>query len=423
MKVTKPVRVMHAANLQLDCPLRSAGALNDDVREIVELATITAFDRIITKCLEKDVDALLITGNSFDASYPSLAAEVALRDGFGRLAERQIPVFLSPGRLDPAAAWQEIPRLPENVHLILESDDAPLDLTDHGRLLATLLPVTAETTIEPDELTHLLGDRSDSQGSRPLVIGMLIPDRSFEKRERARLTTTRFAALDWLACPAGTDTDSLPLIDGHVLIQASPQGMSSTETGSHGATLLEVDAQRKTRRTPISAAPVRWETLVQLVDHVNSRDDLLERMIAQLERLPLIEGEEVRIIDWKLDREASDTKGWETEAVAAEIASALTELTDQPDGLRYVHRVRPVDLDLTIIEPAHREVLTEYLLALERRAPTNPAAYSKWIKEARVDEVLKSTRWEDWAEAIPTEKVTQLAQQLGWKWCSSIGKK
>ena len=199
--------------------------------------------------------------------------------------------------------------------------------------------------------------------------------------------------------------------------------MSSIETGSHGATVLEVDAQRQTRRTAMAAAPVRWETIVQLVDHVNSRDDLLERMIAQLERLPLIEGEEVRIIDWKLDRQASDTKGWETEAVATEIASALTELTDQPDGLRYVHRVRPVDLDLTIIEPAHREVLTEYLLALERRAPTNPAAYSKWIKEARVDEVLKSTRWEDWAEAIPTEQVTQLAQQLGWKWCSSIGKK
>ncbi|WP_397571305.1 exonuclease SbcCD subunit D [Schlesneria sp. T3-172] len=421
--MTKPLRLIHAANLQLDCPLRGPGTLNEDVREIVELATITAFDRIIAKCLEKDVEGLLITGNTFDAGYPSLAAEVALREGFTRLAERQIPVFVTPGRMDPATAWQEIPTLPENVNLLLEPREAPVELIDKGRLLALLLPVTPETSIEPEELTRLLGDRGDPQSGRPLVVGMLISDRSTDRRDRPRPSTTRFAALDCLLCPAGTDTESLPLIDGHVLAQAAPQGMSASETGIRGVTLLEVDGQKKTKQIAIPTAPVRWESLVQLVDHVNSRDDLLERMVAQLERLPLIEGENVRIIDWKLDRESGDARGWETDAMAADLASALTELTDQYEGLRYVHRVRPLELDLTIIEPAHREVLTEYLLALERRAPANPQAFSRWITEARVEEVLKSTRWEEWAEAIPTEQVTQLAQQLGWKWCSNIGKK
>ena len=65
----KPLRLLHAANLQLDCPLRGIGSIRDDIREIVDSATLTAFERIVTTSLEKDVDALVITGNTFDASW------------------------------------------------------------------------------------------------------------------------------------------------------------------------------------------------------------------------------------------------------------------------------------------------------------------------------------------------------------------
>ena len=30
----KPLRLLHAANLQLDCPLRGTGSISDDVREV-----------------------------------------------------------------------------------------------------------------------------------------------------------------------------------------------------------------------------------------------------------------------------------------------------------------------------------------------------------------------------------------------------
>ena len=419
----KPLRFLHAANLQLDCPLRSTGPLSDEIREIVEAATLTAFERVVTTSLEKNVDALLVTGNTFDASYPSLAAEVAMREGFGRLAERQIPVFITPGQLDPASAWLELPRLPDNVTVFLDPTETPVDLTEHGHLLATLLPVTAETSIEPEELSNILGGRTNAKGDRPFVIGLLLTDRSAERSERLKLNPTRFAALDWLVCPAGTDTDSLPLTDGHVHTQASSQGMIASETGAHGITLLEVDAHRKTKRTSIPLAPVRWERIAQLIDNIKGRDDLLERMLAQLEKLPDSKGELVRIIDWQLDRTSGEAQGWETDAAASELADALTEFSDQPDGLRYVHRVHPLEPDLTLIEPAHREILTEYLLALDRHVPTNRGIFAKWLADSRVGDVLKAGCWEQWTEAITPEQVMDRAQQLGWKWFATIGKK
>ena len=418
----KPLRLLHAANLQLDCPLRGTGSISDDVREVAETATLTAFERIVATSLEKDVDALVITGNTFDASYPSLAAEVALRDGFSRLAERQVPVFIVPGRIDPGSAWQEMPPLPKNVTVFLDPNETPIDLTDHGHLLATILPVTAETSIDPEELAYIQGGRTSAMGDRPFMVGLLLTDRVVEKQERPRLSAARFAALDWLLCPAGADTDSLPLTDGHIFTQTAPQGMSPSETGTHGVTLLEVDSSRKTKKTVISLAPVRWERLNQSVDNINSQEELVDRMVAQLERLPLLKGEALRIIEWQLNRSSSDTLGWATEVAANELSVALTELSDHPDGLRYLHRIHPVELDLSLIEPAHREVLTEYLLALERRGSVDQRAFSKWLSDAHAGEVLKSGHWEQWTQSIPPGQVTGRAKQLGWNWFSTIGK-
>ena len=44
----KPLRLLHAANLQLDCPLQHVAGLHDDARDIIDIATLTAFDRLVS---------------------------------------------------------------------------------------------------------------------------------------------------------------------------------------------------------------------------------------------------------------------------------------------------------------------------------------------------------------------------------------
>lgn len=414
----KPLCFLHAANLQLDCPLLGTGLLNDDIRDIVDVATLTAFDRLITASIDKDVDALFITGNTFDANSPSLAAEVALREGFQRLADRHIPVFVTPGPLDPAAAWHDIPRFPDNVTVFTELDEESVNLTDHNQPFATVLPVATDGSFEvqPNLRVHVHHDR-------PFVIGLALSDREAPKKEKQKNRPPGAIALDWLLAPSGVIQDSTQIAEGILHLQHAAQGLNHAETGVLGATLQEVDSQRRTRRTSVPLAPVRWERLTQSIDGIRGRDDLLERMISQLERLPHFKGEQARIIEWKLDRASGDAHGWELESSAKELAESLTELSDQPDGLRYVHRVHPLDPDLTLIEPAHREVLTEFLLALERRPASNSTIVAKWLADARLGNVLKPGSWEHWTESLSARQVTERAQQLGWKWFASIGKK
>lgn len=416
------VRFLHAADLRLDCPLRDVGQLHDEVREIVDGATLIAFDRLITTAIDRDVDALLITGNTFDADYASLAAEVAMRDGFDRLAERHVPVFIVPGRMDPASAWLELPRLPKNVTVFTDVSDEPVDLTDHGQVMATLIPVNAEASVEPVELMNILDGRKGSSDPRPFVIGMLLGNRVDDRKSRKKKDSA-FAALDWLACPAGMDNDALPLTDGQVHSQSTSQGLSLDETGARGAAFVEIDSARRAKTTQIPLAPVRFERLVQSIDRIKNRDDMLEQMLAQIERLPHVKGELVRVVDWKLDRTNGEANGWESDDVVDELTTALLELSDQPDGLRYIHRVHAIEPDLTLIESGHREVLTEFLLALERRAPADRSVFEKWLADAKVEQILKSGRWESWAQSISQAEVTERAQQLGWKWFATIGKK
>jgi exonuclease SbcD len=416
----KPLRLLHAANLRLDCPLQQFGTWSDEIRDLMESATLLAFDRLVSLAIERDVDALLITGNTFDSFVASLAAEVALRSGFERLNERDIPVFVTPGPLDPIAAWNDLPSLPENVTILANPDEPPIDLTDRGRVIATIVPVTADSTVDPHELDNILASRSGQGTERSFVIGMALPMNEPLPANAA----ARYSALDWLACASGDNFAAhLPLTDGTENPQDGPQGLSINEAGPRGATLLEVDSQRRVKQSLIPLSPIRWEQITQSLDRVSSRDDLLERMLSAVERLSTPPGELMRIIHWKLDRTTGETRGWEMESAIQELAAALTELTDQSNGLRYIHQIQPLEPDLSLIEPAHRELLTEYLLALDRRSPVEHAAMEKWLSDARLNEVLKTNRWEMWADSVDPETVAERAQQLGWQWFATIGKR
>ena len=88
------------------------------VASIVQDATFAAFRRVIAAAVDSQVDFVLLAGNSFVEAEQSLAARLALLDGFAELAGNDIRVFILPGPLDPIAAWRQIPDLPENVTLL-----------------------------------------------------------------------------------------------------------------------------------------------------------------------------------------------------------------------------------------------------------------------------------------------------------------
>ena len=62
----QPVRFLHASAARIDHQLHQLAPLPDELRAVVERATLTAFERLIAAAIEHSVDFVLLTGDTFD---------------------------------------------------------------------------------------------------------------------------------------------------------------------------------------------------------------------------------------------------------------------------------------------------------------------------------------------------------------------
>lgn len=414
---TTMVKFLHADSVQLDMPLRGVGKLPRDAVDLVASATLIAWERLIDAAVTHGVDALLLTGDTFDAASESLAADVALRQGFERLLEHEIPVFVVPGRLDPVSAWQQIPALPENVTYFDSPWDAAVDLTDHGRLLARLLPVSSATDVSPPELQRLQAQAKSARDAGSISVGLLwhAHDPDMEEEQPAA-DERRFAALNLLCCGSDVDDVYLPITDGVVHRQSAPQGMTIDEIGPRGAMLLQFDAQRQLSRRLIALGPVRRERLTVQLETARHRDELCEQMLAQLEDMPSLPGEQMRLIRWSFAGPAAARKRLAfEESAAAEVLETLTGLTDQPGGLRYLHEAVPLWQDQAVSAELG-ELWREYLELFDDLPPLTHDELMRLAQELRPQQALPSGAWEKWLQQLDPQAVKQRARKYARKW-------
>lgn len=412
------VKLLHAANVQLDVPLRGLGRLPRDVIDLLTTATLTAWDRLIDSAVTHDVDALLLTGNTFDAAAESLAADVALRQGFERLDERDIPVFVIPGRLDPLSAWQQIPDLPENITVFDSPWDAAVDLTDRGKLLARLLPVSNITDVSPPELLRLQAQAKSARDAGSVSVGLVWDGWEGERLPVADAAETerRFASLHVLCCGDQTPEHLLPVTDGQVQRQSAPQGMTPADNGPRGATLLQFDPQRQLSRRFVPLGPVRREHLSISLESARHRDELCEQMLMQLEELPAIPGEQARVLRWSfVGNNAARQRLHFDEAAALEVLETLTGLSDQPGGLRYLHEPVPLWQDQTV-NAELGELWRDYLEYFDERGLLTLEELKTLAIEQRPQQAVPNGPWERWLAQLDPQQVQQRARKYARKW-------
>ena len=112
-------KFIHAADLHLDCPLSGIQEfdLDKSIQDRIKNATFTAFDNLISLCVERKVDFLLIAGDIYNSRDKSLRAQIHFRNGLRRLESNGIQVYVVHGNHDPLDSWSAKIELPKNVHL------------------------------------------------------------------------------------------------------------------------------------------------------------------------------------------------------------------------------------------------------------------------------------------------------------------
>ena len=103
MDLRVPYRFVHTADLHLDSPLRSLALRDPALAEVIGHASRAVFERIITLCLDEQVDALLIAGDLYDGAQTSMKTARFLAQQLRRLDETGIETFIIRGNHDAEA--------------------------------------------------------------------------------------------------------------------------------------------------------------------------------------------------------------------------------------------------------------------------------------------------------------------------------
>lgn len=132
------MKFIHAADAHIDSPFVGLKQAPTALWETIHASTFTAFKKLIQTAIDEAVDFVLLVGDSFDQEAQSLPVQKFLKQQFERLADVDIPVYLSYGNHDYWDANQVHFELPANVH-VFGAQVESFELTTKGHESVTIV--------------------------------------------------------------------------------------------------------------------------------------------------------------------------------------------------------------------------------------------------------------------------------------------
>lgn len=413
-------RFVHAARLLLDRQLQNSGPVPEDVRPIVEDATLIAWERVVECCLTERVDLLLLTGECCDPADGGLRGFSVLARGLERLADHKIPVVVAAGPGTSAGAWLAGLHWPANVTQLVGTDEIPI-LRDR-KLLAIVRQGVGGPVTRNCENPWLLKLPSEND-ERPFSIcvtpgavdGLAWPADDWESSSAETAGSNRSPAY---RAGSGSAAPRTVSIDSHVLHDPGPtQAIRPAETGPRGCTLVVVDSGGQWKRTFVPTAPVRFEQLGLAVTAGQTRDDLLLEMIAALEQLPRHTSDRVWLIAWNITCAGAGPVPLLDETARDELLRTL----ESSHGLRDLHihthavRIR-TGQETPSDEDSGDELCREFDFRLKDRLARSHSPLEHCLDNSR----LSGGPWETPLRSLLAEldagEVALEARDLGLRW-------
>ncbi len=434
-----PFSFVHAASLLVDHQLVGLGHVDDDLRPVIENATATAFERVVSATLEHAASFLILTGNSFDAGDRSLRSIVALKQGFERLAEQGIGVFILPGKHDPPRAWRKLRTLPDNVHVFLEPSDDPIAMQLSGQTVATIEAF--------DPLSGALGpagaefqEHLFSAHRGPFSIGLMMAgddpagaslfgravrhgsgagDEDEPRPAQDDLSSSLAAVrrVDYLALGGIGPRKNIALPSGFAHHPGCTQSCDARFTGPAGCTLFRVDENCSVQSTFIPTASVRWEHFDITLNEQTTIESLREMFRIALSGCRAEAGEQVWVVRWTLRGNGPLFGPLDDGFTRSRFLESVAQHDDGADGPRKLHSIALLPDDVPGAAAAERDPLTaEFVAALQEDDWSRPEILDRQA-------ALFAPLDREWAKrmrrvlgALERERVTEHARRLGDRW-------
>jgi DNA repair protein SbcD/Mre11 len=111
----RPVKLIHAADLHIDSPLRGLARYEGAPVEQIRAATRRALENLVALCAEEQAALLLIAGDVFDGDWRDYSTGLFFAAQMVRLREAGVKVVMLRGNHDAKSQISRELRLPDNV--------------------------------------------------------------------------------------------------------------------------------------------------------------------------------------------------------------------------------------------------------------------------------------------------------------------
>ncbi len=249
------LRFVHAADLHLDSPMRGLERYEGAPAHELRNATRQALEKLVTYCLETQVDFLIIAGDIFDGDWRDFSTGLFFRNQLSRLAAANIPAFLLHGNHDAASQITHHLQLPKNCHTFSHARPETHLLEDLGVALhGQSFPQRKETRNlalqYPEAVPGMLniGVLHTALEGRP-GHGTYAPCTEQDLQRKH---------YQYWALGHVHRTEIFPNRDPWIVFPGNLQGRHARETGPKGAMLVQAQGNQITQAEHLTFDVVRW---------------------------------------------------------------------------------------------------------------------------------------------------------------------
>ena len=272
------MKIVHAADLHLDSPMRGLEYYAGAPVERLRGATRVAMQRLVDLCLEEKASLLLLAGDLFDGPWRDYSTGLFFLSELGRLRDAGTRVVSVRGNHDAASQVTRHLRLPEHVTELGAK-------RPESRLFESLGVAVHGQSFPRRDTTDDLASRYPPAVEGMLNVGLLhtaLTGRAgHEPYAPCRLETLVDKGYDYWA---------LGHVHQHEVVCDSPwvvfpgnlQGRHVKEAGPKGVVLLSVDDACVTRVEHQALDVVRWAHCMVEGTSGDTPDDVLQRIVGLL---------------------------------------------------------------------------------------------------------------------------------------------
>lgn len=290
---------IHAADLHLGAPFRGVRALSKEWAQRLITSLAEAYDRVIAAAISRNVDFVVLSGDSFDLATPSYGDYARFFAGLERLQEVGIPVYLVTGNHDPYTSWRrDFGKLPDNVTMLPSDRPGFVLHSREGRANCIVAGRGYYNQTWPADICIAEGlTRADAEKAlidkhphivdTPFTVGVLHCGLNLD-RTKAPVPPSMLTAagMDYWALGHIHDRYSYPSFDDpRIVYSGCIQGRDMKETGSRGVFCVTLEKDIPNKIEFIPTASIVWQRLPVDISHCLTLPAVIHKIMQELYRV------------------------------------------------------------------------------------------------------------------------------------------